>query len=114
MRQKRHREKYRARDKARAVALRSEVIAAYGSKCACCEESNPEFLTIDHTNRDGGAHRKATGGNGRGVFRDLKKRGWPKDGFALKCMNCNWATRWGKPCPHEYQKGLRLVQGCRR
>ena len=103
----------RARGRERKAAVRAEMIAAYGSRCACCGESQPGFLTIEHTNRDGGAHRKAKGGN-YGVWADLKKRDWPKDGYELRCMNCNWATRFGRPCPHDERRGLRLIQGCRR
>lgn len=80
-------------------ALRKELLVAYGGRCACCGEREPAFLTIDHTNRDGAEHRRRVGGSSR-IWRDLQKRGWPKNGYALLCMNCNWSTRYGAVCPH--------------
>lgn len=79
---------------------REEMLEAYGGKCACpkCPETNPAFLTLEHINGDGAAHRKAVG---RGhTIADLRRRGWPKDGYTLLCWNCNCATRGGKTCPH--------------
>lgn len=93
-----HREQKQDWQRLRDVTLKAELIAAYGGCCACCGENAPQFLTIDHVNRDGKQHRKALGG--RGVYTDLKKRGWPAEGFRLLCMNCNWGTRYGAPCPH--------------
>lgn len=87
------------RKRDREKALRAEMIAAYGGKCECCGETTPEFLTIEHRNRDGAEHR-AVVGNGAGIYRDLKKRGWPKDEYGLLCWNCNCATRFGQKCPH--------------
>lgn len=81
--------------------LKHEVFAAYGNRCACCGESRPIFLTIEHTNRDGAQHRRAIGGGGTVMYRFLKKNGFPQSGYALFCMNCNWATRLGQPCPHQ-------------
>lgn len=78
--------------------VRKEMIAAYGGECSCCGESQQEFLTLEHLNHDGQAHRKKFSGMGY-VF-DLKRRGWPKDGYTILCANCNQATRLGVPCPH--------------
>lgn len=33
----------------------------YGAVCKCCGETEPAFLTIDHINNDGAAHRKVCG-----------------------------------------------------
>lgn len=85
--------------------LRSELIAAYGGKCSCCEESEPAFLTLEHKNRDGKAHRMLLS-NGKNnswssaVYLDLKRRGWPRDGYTLLCFNCNHATWKLGICPH--------------
>jgi len=79
---------------------RAEMVEAYGGRCSCprCPETNPAFLTLEHLNGDGAAHRKAVG---RGhAIADLRRRGWPKDGYTLLCWNCNCATRGGKICPH--------------
>lgn len=84
--------------------LKEEVFAAYGHICVCCGESDTRFLTVEHTNRDGAAHRRKVGGGGVILYRDLKRRGYPRDGYCLFCANCNWATRFGDPCPHRSKK----------
>lgn len=85
----------------RNARLRKEMIDVYGSVCGCCGENNPGFLTIDHIRMDGQPHRKALGGSGVSFLGALKRLGWPKDGLQLRCMNCNWATRYGRTCPHK-------------
>lgn len=81
--------------------LRSEVIEAYGSKCACCGETETKFLVIDHIFNDGAQHRrdhKLTAGYK--FYAWLKRWGFPKDRFQLLCWNCNIAKgRFGE-CPH--------------
>lgn len=82
--------------------LREEMFEHYGQVCACCGEDEKRFLTIDHINGGGGAHRRmAPGGN---VVVDLRRKGWPKEGLRVLCMNCNWATRTRLPCPHELDR----------
>ena len=82
--------------------LKAELVAAYGGSCVCCGETALMFLTIDHVNRDGKQHREKFGGRGssRQIYLELKRLGWPQDNYRLMCMNCNWATRYGQPCPH--------------
>jgi hypothetical protein len=89
------------RDEA-AKALREQLIEAYGGKCTCprCPETNPAFLTLEHVNGTGKAHREIVGSH---AYADLRRRGWPKDGFTLLCFNCNLATRFGRTCPHMEQ-----------
>jgi hypothetical protein len=82
--------------------LRSELISAYGGKCSCCGESQFLFLTLEHLNHDGQEHRKIFGN--LGVYRDLKRSGYPKDKYTVLCWNCNMATRYGAVCPHKRQK----------
>src|SRR6266536_2434059 len=43
--------------------LREEVVVAYGGRCACprCPETNPAFLTLEHVNGTGKAHRAKVG-----------------------------------------------------
>ena len=81
------------------IALKKEIVAAYGGKCRCCGETHIEFLTIDHMNGDGAAHRAATG-KGRKIYQDLKERGFPQDGYQLLCLNCNIALGFYGYCPH--------------
>jgi len=100
----------RAKDKQHSIdiswrstlKLRREMIAAYGGACACCGESELMFLTLDHVHRNGAEHRNLlrTGG-GYAVWRDLRKKGWPKDGYAILCWNCHMVTCWSRPCPHQ-------------
>jgi len=79
-------------------ALKREVIGAYGGQCACCGERELEFLTIEHSRGDGASHRRFVSN----IYSDLKRRGFPKGyGYTVLCWNCNMATRYGDPCPHE-------------
>lgn len=86
--------------------LRFEFLVEYGEQCTCCGERNEEFLTLEHVGLTGAAHRKEFGNTGR-ILRDLRRRGWPKDGYTINCYNCNWAKRFGGPCPHENVEYLR-------
>lgn len=108
------REWHRAnRSRAREIAagsrkrLRDEFLKEYGSECSCCGERERQFLTLEHLNRDGRLHHEKVGPSSTAVLRDLRKRGWPKDGYTILCMNCNHAK--GRPggdgrCPHEETK----------
>jgi hypothetical protein len=97
-------EKYRAVARAAGAAtrqrLRDELVAAYGGRCACanCPETDPAFLTLDHSGGDGKAHRIEMGSH---TYGDLRRRGWPQEGYRLLCWNCNAMTRFGRTCPHE-------------
>lgn len=97
------------KQRSQLLSLKLEMIVAYGGGCACCGEMAYEFLTLDHVNRDGAQHRRTVGST-KQVYMDLKRRGWPKDGYRLLCMNCNFATRYGDPCPHELE-ALAAVDG---
>lgn len=82
---------------------RDALFAAYGGYvCACCGETERQFLTLDHVNNDGAAHRRALGGQCgmRHVYADLKRRGFPP-GYQVLCFNCNLGrARNGGVCPH--------------
>lgn len=84
--------KYRA-------TLRMEFIAAYGGVCACCHENESAFLTLEHKNRDGAAHRKQFS-TSTSILRFLKRNAWPKDDYELLCFNCNRASWENGVCPH--------------
>lgn len=103
-----HSKELAARGDTRRTRLRRKVFAAYGDRCACCGETIPTFLTLDHVNRDGKAHRAKFGGRGSSlsVYYDLQRQGWPKDGYRILCMNCNFATRFGGLCPHQTTEGM--------
>jgi len=81
-----------------------EIYAAYGgAKCNCCGETELKFLTVDHINNDGAAHRKITG-IGNNFFLWLRKNNFPS-GFQILCFNCNCGKNVNKGiCPHQLQK----------
>lgn len=96
-----HRE-YRSR-------VRKEVFEAYGNKCSCCGETEPLFLTLDHINGGGRAHRKEMGGTSAAMFNDIKRRGFPKE-YRILCFNCN-CGRARSPdgmCPHSKDLGVKV------
>lgn len=100
-----HRDKIIARTTERNRQTKRDVIAALGGKCACCGEAAYEFLTLDHINGDGAAHRKLLSGKARSssirIYRDVKRRGCPTDQFRVLCFNCNCSIGcWGY-CPHQ-------------
>jgi hypothetical protein len=104
----------RQRDAAAARALKLEMVMGYGGACVCCGESEPTFLTLDHTRGGGLAERKRLGS--AGIYKRLKAEGWPRDGYQLLCMNCNLATKYGRTCPHQVQEevvpgGIKYVLG---
>jgi hypothetical protein len=82
-----------------ALDLRQELIEAYGGRCTCprCPETSQAFLTLEHINGTGKAHRDVVGSH---AYADLRKRGWPQDGYTLLCWNCNLASRLTGVCPH--------------
>lgn len=106
-----NKERYRVTRRAYRQNLRQEMFEAYGASCSCCGETESVFLSLEHLNGDGAEHRRQFGerGNSDGTLRDLKRRGWPKDGYTVLCFNCNMgkAINGGK-CPHEMGL-LRLI-----
>lgn len=84
----------------RTRKYRLAVITHYSHgtmQCACCEERNVLFLTVDHVNNDGAAHRRQLGY--QNIFSWLIKNGCPA-GFQILCANCNLAKGWYGCCPH--------------
>lgn len=93
------RTKHNIKTKQNEASIRQRVKEHYGGKCACCGESNPLFLTVDHVNNDGAAHRKAIG-TGR-IYRWLLKNQFP-EGYQLLCWNCNLGKFYNHGvCPHK-------------
>ena len=85
--------KYRATKK-------EKVLDAYGKSCACCGEAQVLFLTIDHVNNDGAAHRSKIGNGSSNLYTWLIKNGFPER-FQVLCSNCNLGKHLnGGVCPH--------------
>ena len=86
------------------LRLKQQLVRAYGGRCLCCGENRLQFLTLEHVNHNGSVHRKLFPG-GR-VYYDLKRRGFPQEGYTILCWNCNCATKYGKVCPHKMSEEL--------
>ena len=83
----------RSRDKKRAL-----ILAGYGCRCACCGETKPEFLAIDHVHGGGRQERLKIGWNG--MYNKIIKENFPDD-YQVLCHNCNFAKHaTGGNCPH--------------
>jgi len=99
-----HREEQILVMRKRRREIRDETFAAYGGyKCACCGETNPGFLSLDHIDGGGNEHRrKINKKSGIGFQYWLKKNGFPP-GFQVLCYNCNLGRAFagGGVCPHK-------------
>jgi hypothetical protein len=89
---------YRIRQNAHNKKVKEQTISEYGGKCAHCLESNIVFLTLDHIDNNGPAHRKElqnqtqskrkfTGG---AIYVWLKHNNYPRDNYQVLCFNCNY------------------------
>lgn len=88
----------RERQQQRRQKLRTEVLRHYGAYCACCGETQDKFLTIDHVNNDGAAHRRMI--RKANICSWLRRKDYPS-GFQVLCYNCNCARGFYGKCPHE-------------
>lgn len=83
--------------------LKDSVFAAYGGyRCACCGETEEQFMSIDHINGGGAAHRKEI--RRPNIYSWLCKHNFP-EGFQVLCFNCNFAKGHFGMCPHK-RKGI--------
>jgi hypothetical protein len=86
------------------------VFDHYGRKCICCGEEELLFLTLDHIDNNGAAHRKEIGTknskhgcNGTAFYRWVVQNNYP-DFLQTLCSNCNHGKhRNGGECPHKKQ-----------
>jgi predicted restriction endonuclease len=75
----------------------------YGSRCNCCGESNPKFLTVDHVNNDGYTQKTKKGFRRKGnyMYQQIIKDNFP-DHLQILCWNCNCGKNLnGGICPHK-------------
>lgn len=80
----------------RHLRVRLAVIEQYGGKCAFCPCDQFEFLTIDHINGDGKAHREEIGSRYRGIYDYLYRTEFRPDLYRILCANCHLAlTKYG-------------------
>lgn len=95
----------RAHSRLNGRKTKYECFMQYGGIiCACCKDTNFEFLAIDHIDGGGNRHRRevSTTGNrlvGIGFYLWLKRNGWPP-GFRVLCHNCNFSLGAFGYCPH--------------
>jgi hypothetical protein len=101
---------YAVRNRQRARSVRLAVLQNYSGgaiQCACCGECQLEFLTVDHINNDGKAHRRRSK-TAHGIYRDLLKHGCPPV-IEILCFNCNMARASAGVCPHRGEVNAPLV-----
>ena len=91
----------RAIDRKWRRKLRAKVLTAYGGCCACCGETTPDFLTLDHINNDGAEHRRQIIGSRGGsvIYRWAHVNNYPPV-LQLLCYNCNCSKAYYGSCPH--------------
>ncbi len=85
---------------------RNGILDAYGRSCACCGESEEEFLVIDHIEGGGNEHKRLMSSapnkkrSGSRTYEWLRKHGYPP-GYQTLCANCNTAKERPDGCPHQ-------------
>lgn len=86
----------------RVQHYRQMIYDHYGNVCACCGETEPLFLTIDHMNGRAGepSHGRTHTLRGTTMLRQIIRE-WPDD-IQILCFNCNSGReRNGGICPHK-------------
>lgn len=86
------------------AVVKMEVFTHYcdgkSPRCACCGEARLTFLTIDHIENDGAAHRRSGVASGSSMWYWLRRNGYPS-GFQVLCWNCQHGKEVYGVCPHE-------------
>jgi hypothetical protein len=75
----------------RHIRQRLWVLERYGGCCAFCGITQYEFLTIDHINGDGKAHRKEYSPQYRNMYDFLFRTEFRPDLYRILCANCHMA-----------------------
>ena len=100
----RNKDKFHVAEYARLyrIKIKKLVFEYYGNHCACCNEINSLFLTIDHKNNDGYKYKDKNGKRiaSMVLYLQIVKRGFPNE-YQLLCWNCNLGKRMNRGiCPH--------------
>jgi len=83
------------------IKLRLAVIDTYGGKCQCCDNSQYEFLSMDHIMGGGREHTSKIKGT---IYTWAKKNNYPSD-LRILCLTCNLGRQVnGGKCPHKCEK----------
>ena len=96
-----NKERATERNKAYYHRVRLETLRRYGGNppsCACCGETEMDFLAVDHINGGGNEHRKSIGSGC--LYWWIRRNGFP-DGFQILCHNCNQSKGYYGICPHQ-------------
>jgi len=97
---KRVNEKARNHRRKLSKELRNQLFDIYGTKCSCCDESNPGFLTLDHVLNNGRKERVALNGSHFNMWRKAIAEHDPGK-YRILCYNCNMGRAKNDGiCPH--------------
>jgi hypothetical protein len=83
--------------------VRRATRAYLGNKCACCGETEQEFLSVDHVRNNGAKHRREKGREAWmwEVWKAIKEKRIVTE-YQLMCFNCNFSKHFGKGvCAHK-------------
>ena len=94
------RDEYNNRRKQQKQEVRRKVFEHYGMVCKCCGHSDFEVLSLDHVHGGGRAHRRKLGLEGNTFLAWIVRNDFP-EGFQTLCLNCNFAKKNGRECPHK-------------
>lgn len=75
--------------------IKIEMVEAYGGECKECGEVDSIVLNLDHIEDNGAVERRDSGIKGGFKFyMQLRKQGWPQEGYQLLCCNCNYRKEY--------------------
>jgi len=78
---------------------RAKMIEKLGGVCACCGETEPMFLCLDHI-KGGGRREYAKKGGSAGVWKRAIRDGLDRKKYRVLCWNCNAALGLYGRCIH--------------
>lgn len=96
-------EKFKEMQKRQRLKYRMDVLHAYSGKniqCRCCKIRDIDVLAVDHIKGGGNQHLKKLRKEGKLLYVELKKQGYPK-GYQILCHNCNYKKHLRGRCFHK-------------